>query len=201
MLSYGVTGVLRDRRVPAWSLLVPGLRRNVPFVTPHCTVVLGCYPGVDGLRGGLDNVLRLRSDASGDEAVHLDAAADGSVALADETYVPVMKPLAPVVDVADELPGTEVAEPQYVRGRRRRRSLSGYPGARLTLMRGITASAPSSTLRRTTRCSCSRSPRCTSARLTHARACTLVHGGVRRPEAVRPYDWERVVANLAVGGW
>jgi hypothetical protein len=78
----------------------------VPFVTPHCTVVLGCYPGVDGLRGGLDNVLRLRSDASGDEAVHLDAAADG-------TYVPVMKPLAPVVDVADELPGTEVAEPQY----------------------------------------------------------------------------------------
>ena len=106
MLSYGVTGVLRDRRVPAWSLHVPGLRRNVPFVTPHCTVVLGCYPGVDGLRGGLDNVLRLRSDASGDEAVHLDAAADG-------TYVPVMKPLAPVVDVADELPGTEVAEPQY----------------------------------------------------------------------------------------
>jgi hypothetical protein len=113
LLSYGVTGVLRDRRVPAWSLLVPGLRRNVPFVTPHCTVVLGCYPGVDGLRGGLDNVLRLRSNTSGDEAVHLDAAADGSVALADETYVPVMKPLAPVVDVADELPGTEVAEPQY----------------------------------------------------------------------------------------
>ena len=32
---------------------------------PHCTVVLGCYPGApDGLRGGLDNVLRVRSEAA-----------------------------------------------------------------------------------------------------------------------------------------
>jgi len=37
-------------------------------------------------------------------------AADGSVAVAEETYVPLVKPLAPVVE---ELPGTEVAEPQY----------------------------------------------------------------------------------------
>ena len=51
LLSYGVTGVLRDRRVPGWVLHVPSLRRNVPFVTPHASVVLGCYPGVEGLRG------------------------------------------------------------------------------------------------------------------------------------------------------
>ena len=95
LLSYGVSGVLRDRRVPAWVLYVPTLRRNVPFVTPHCTVVLGCYPGADGLRGGLDNVLRVRSEAAVEQAVHLDADGDGAVTDSGELMLPKPTPHAP----------------------------------------------------------------------------------------------------------
>ena len=29
---------------------MPSLHRNKPIVTPHATIVLGCYPGTDGLR-------------------------------------------------------------------------------------------------------------------------------------------------------
>ena len=92
LLSYGVSGVLRDRRVPAWVLYVPTLRRNVPFVTPHCTVVLGCYPGADGLRGGLDQVLRVRSEAAAEQAVHLDADGDGAVTTDGELLLPKRTP-------------------------------------------------------------------------------------------------------------
>ena len=53
LLSYGVTGVLHDRRVPAWTFYVPSLHRNKPIVTPHATIVLGCYPGSNGLRNSL----------------------------------------------------------------------------------------------------------------------------------------------------
>lgn len=97
LLSYAVTGVLRDRHVPGWTLHVPSLRRNVPFVTPHTSIVLGCYPGVDGLRGGLDNVLRLRSNDSGDDAVHLDAAGTGEVTISQNNFVPEMRAAAPAV--------------------------------------------------------------------------------------------------------
>ena len=88
LLSYGVTGVLHDRHVPGWVLFMPALRRNVPFVSPHVTVVLDCYPGVDGLKSGLDGVLRTRSDNSGDNLVQLDADDEGVVSAADVTTVP-----------------------------------------------------------------------------------------------------------------
>ena len=98
LLSYGVTGVLRDRRVPAWTLHVPALRRNVTFVTPHATIVLGCYPGAEGLQGGLDNVLRQRSDVSGDNTVHLDVNDTGEVTISENTLVPEFKTAAPSAD-------------------------------------------------------------------------------------------------------
>ena len=69
-------------------LYVPSLRRNVPFVTPHCTVVLGCYPGADGLPSGLDEVLRARSEATLEHAVHMDADDDGAVVSGGELLLP-----------------------------------------------------------------------------------------------------------------
>ena len=69
-------------------------------------------PSPGASRAGEDGALaRVRGLVAEPEAPSpTGVAADGSVALAEETYVPLVKPLAPVVE---ELPGTEVAEPQY----------------------------------------------------------------------------------------
>ena len=85
---------------------MPSLRRNVTFVTPHASVVLGCYPGIKGLNDGLDNVLRLRSDESGNETVHLDASDEGVVTISENNLLPETKTPAPI----PESPATGAAE-------------------------------------------------------------------------------------------
>jgi hypothetical protein len=88
LLSYGVTGEVHDRRQPGWAVHVPTWKQNRPAVSPHCTFVPGCYPGREGLRHGLDSVLRPRSDASGDELVTMEARGDGAVVEVPESLVP-----------------------------------------------------------------------------------------------------------------
>jgi len=61
------------------------------MVSPHVTVVLGYYPGEDGLRAGLATALRNRTDDSGQDAVTLEADSDGGVAEMPTSLVPETK--------------------------------------------------------------------------------------------------------------
>ena len=76
----------------------------MPVCTPHCTVVLGCYPGADGLRDGLASVLRLRSDTFGNDTVSLQADLEtGDVVEVAGSLMPKLPPdAAPDRDDADD---------------------------------------------------------------------------------------------------
>lgn len=107
LLSYGSVGTLHDRYKPGWAVFVPTWNQRRPFITPHCTVVLDCFPGVEGLRKGLINVLRDSSDDSGGQTVSLSASDEGDVAASTD---PVAVPAPPPVDrtLADAVPPSPV---------------------------------------------------------------------------------------------
>ena len=115
LLAYGVTGVLHDRRVPAWVVHVPTVNRNKPMVSPHVTVVLGCFPGKDGIRDGLHTLLRTRSEALPSAAVNMEVDDDGAVAEVSTSLLPEIEPLAERADAgAAAEPGTEVVGTHHV---------------------------------------------------------------------------------------
>ena len=94
-----------------WDMRRASISGSVPTRHGH-EEGSGQTPSPGASRAGEDGALaRVRGLVAEPEAPSpTGVAADGSVALAEETYVPLVKPLAPVVE---ELPGTEVAEPQY----------------------------------------------------------------------------------------
>ena len=133
LLAYGVTGVLRDRHVPAWTVHVPTLQRNKPMVSPHVTVVLGCYPGDDGIRAGLNTALHNRTDSSGQDVVTLEADSDGGVAELSASLVPETK------DDPTEAPPSEAT---VVEDNERSPAFTAEPTIAQRLRRTVNASHP-----------------------------------------------------------